>query len=117
MNDIISPLLLVVGIWRYDEICVMYYVYILTNHTRNVLYIGVTNNLKRRLREHGDARGNPKSFTGKYYCNKLVYFEEFTSILKAIKREDELKRFTRRAKLNLIKSKNPRLTFIFPPEQ
>jgi putative endonuclease len=52
-----------------------YYVYILTNIKRNVMYVGVTNNLENRIAEHGDGRGG--AFTRKYKLNTLVYVEEF----------------------------------------
>jgi putative endonuclease len=89
----------------------LYYVYILTNHTKNVLYIGVTNDLKRRLREHEGNRGESKTFAGRYYAYKLVYYEIFNSIRDAIAREKELKKMTRAEKFELIKSKNPSLAF------
>ena len=66
-----------------------HYVYIMTNRHRNVLYIGVTNNLKRRVSEHENGFDN--GFSLKYNCNYLVYFEEYRSINKAIKREKEIK--------------------------
>ena len=83
------------------------YVYILTNPGKTVFYTGVTNNLKRRLREHRDGKGKAKNFTGKYYCYKLVYFEYFTEPRKAIEREKEIKKLSRSNKIKLIKEKNP----------
>lgn len=83
------------------------YVYILTTHKNTALYTGVTNNLKRRITEHKNDI-NKKSFTCKYNIHKLVYFEKYTSILKAIAREKQLKGGSRLKKLNLIKTKNPR---------
>ena len=82
-----------------------YFVYILTNKTNNVLYIGVTNNLTRRIIEHKNKL--VPGFTKKYNLNKLVYFEEFTSILDAISAEKTMKGWLRRKKIQLIKSKNP----------
>jgi putative endonuclease len=87
------------------------YVYITTNPGKKVLYTGVTNNLKRRLREHEKNKGNPKTFTGKYYCYKLIYWEEFDSPNKAINREKEIKSLTRKKKFDLIKEMNPKLVF------
>jgi len=85
-----------------------YYVYILTNPRKTVLYIGVTNSLVRRLREHYEQRGKKKTFTGRYYVHQLVYFEEFQWIQVAIAREKELKGWTRKKKEELIASLNPR---------
>jgi putative endonuclease len=90
------------------------YVYILTNPGKSVFYTGVTNNLKRRIQEHKDNKGKSKTFAGKYYCNKLVYFEEIESIIGAIKREKEIKRFNRKDKIALVKMKNPMMHTIIP---
>ena len=81
------------------------YVYILTNSTNTVFYIGVTNNLSRRLAEHKEDR--PGTFTAKYHLHKLVYFEQFSSIENAIERETRLKGWSRQKKLELIRSANP----------
>ncbi len=89
-----------------------YYVYILTNPERAVLYIGVTNNLEQRLAEHYFSKGNPKTFAGKYYCYNLVYYEEFQYVRDAIAREKELKAWSRKKKDDLIKTKNRDLTFL-----
>lgn len=67
-----------------------YYVYILTNKNNTALYVGVTNNLVRRVSEH-KTKVNPKSFTARYNIDKLVYFETFDSILIAIERENNSK--------------------------
>ena len=82
-----------------------YYVYILTNKTNNVLYIGVTNDLERRVYEHKNKL--VEGFTAKYNLSKLVYFEETGSIESAILREKQLKRWHRDWKINLIKENNP----------
>ena len=84
------------------------YVYMLTNATRAVLYIGVTNNLIRRLAEHGDTLGNTGKFTGRYQTNLLVYFESLPDPTQAIAREKELKGWSRAKKENLINSFNPK---------
>ncbi len=90
-----------------------YYVYIITNSYRTVLYIGVTNNLGRRLGEHGqNAQTNAKTFAAKYKCIHLVYYEKFSWIQLAICREKELKGWTRQKKLKLITSLNPELEFL-----
>jgi len=88
----------------------IHFVYIMTNRNRNVLYIGVTNNLNRRVVEHENGLDN--GFSKKYNCNYLVYYEEYRSINSAIKREKELKGWRRSKKDDLIKSKNPQLDFL-----
>ena len=87
-----------------------HFVYIITNRNKNVLYIGVTNNLKRRIIEH--ENGLEKGFLKKYNCHYLLYFEEFRSINSAIKREKELKGWRRSKKDALIKCKDPQLNFL-----
>lgn len=86
-----------------------YYIYILTNPNKTVLYVGVTGDLKRRIFEHRNQRGNEKTFTGRYYCYKLVYYEVYSDIKQAIYREKEIKSFTRQKKIELIKQMNPLL--------
>jgi len=81
-----------------------YYVYILTNKGNTVFYIGVTDDLKRRLYEHKNELID--GFTKKYKLKKLVYFEEYQDINEAIKREKQLKNWHRDWKINLIKNKN-----------
>jgi putative endonuclease len=81
-------------------------VYILTNISNDVLYIGVTADLFFRLQEHKNKKYTD-SFTSKYNCNKLVYYENFTTIDEAISREKQLKNWHRRWKENLIESVNP----------
>ena len=83
----------------------MYYVYIMTNKSNSILYIGVTNDLARRVGEHrSETIGG---FTAHYHVNKLVYYEEFTDPKEAIYREKSLKRITRAKKEQLIRTKNP----------
>jgi putative endonuclease len=83
-----------------------YYTYILTNKWKTVLYIGMTNNIQRRTFEH-KARVN-KSFTSRFNCDRLVYYEEFRTPMQAIRREKYLKKkFSRRMKEELINSLNP----------
>ena len=81
-----------------------YYVYILSNNTK-MLYIGVTNNLPRRIYEHKDKL--VKDFSSKYNLTKLIYYESTKNVYEAIKREKQLKNWHREWKLNLISSKNP----------
>lgn len=84
-----------------------FYVYILTNPGKTTLYIGVTNDLDRRLYEHWENRHTRKSFAGKYHCYLLVYYEHFSHINYAIEREKEIKKWRREKKDELIKSVNP----------
>ena len=83
----------------------MYYVYILTNWSNKVLYIGVTNDLQRRLYEHKNKL--VKGFTEKYNINKLVYFDSTTDVKAAIEREKQIKGWTRLKKNDLVESINP----------
>ena len=81
-----------------------YYVYILTNKSKT-LYVGVTNNLERRIWEH-KARAVP-GFTSKYNIARLLYYEQTSDIRSAIEREKQLKGWVRRKKKALIESSNP----------
>jgi putative endonuclease len=82
-----------------------YFVYILTNKTKTVLYTGVTNDLDRRLMEH--RAGTVKGFTSKYRVTELVYFEAIEDINSAIEREKRIKAGSREDKVNLIIQMNP----------
>ena len=82
-----------------------YYTYILSSKNNSTLYIGVTNDLERRLNEH--RSGLIPGFTQKYHCEKLVYFEEYSDINQAIEREKQLKHWSRFKKDWLIDSVNP----------
>ena len=82
------------------------YVYIMTNKNKNVLYIGVTNNIIRRVREH-KCHLNKGSFTTRYNVEYCIYYEQYPSIVQAIHREKQLKGWTRQKKNALINSKNP----------
>jgi len=82
-----------------------YYVYILTNVKRNVMYVGVTNNLENRVAEHQAGKGG--SFTRQYRVNTLVYAEEYQYIEDAIAREKQLKGWRRSKKDELVESTNP----------
>ncbi|EKD84762.1 MAG: hypothetical protein ACD_38C00165G0019 [uncultured bacterium] len=81
------------------------YVYILTNEINTVLYIGVTDNLIKRIYQH--KMKVVSGFTSKYNVNKLVYYEIYEDIIEAIKREKQLKNWHREWKINLIKRNNP----------
>ena len=89
-----------------------FYVYILTNQLRTVLYAGVTNDLKQRIREHYAQRGQKTSFTGKYHVYYLVYYEPHKYINNAIAREKVIKGWTREKKMKLINEINPSLNFL-----
>jgi len=86
-------------------ITVTYYVYLLTNWNNKVMYLGVTNNLERRLYEHKNKL--VKGFTEKYNVNKLVYFEETQDVTAAIAREKEIKKWRREKKNQLVNRMNP----------
>ena len=88
-----------------------FYVYILTNKNKTVLYTGVTNDIRRRLKEHREKK-NPKSFTARYNVEFLVYYEHFGWIQLAIAREKEIKDLRRELKLELIKNFNPEFQFL-----
>lgn len=81
------------------------YIYFMTNFSNTVLYIGVTNSLTRRISEHSSGMGS--SFTHKYNCTKLVYYERFPDIEQAIAREKQLKHYKREWKDALVNSVNP----------
>lgn len=83
-----------------------YYVYILASKRNGTLYIGVTSNLLKRVSEHKQKL--VKGFTKKYNVDKLVYYEQTNSIISAIEREKQLKRWKRNWKLELIEKENPK---------
>ncbi len=82
-----------------------YYVYILSNKRNNVLYIGVTNNVERRVGEH--KSGLIDGFSKKYRTHKVVYAEEYSQVEDALAREKQLKGWTRAKKEALIDTLNP----------
>ncbi len=82
-----------------------YYVYILSNWNNKVIYVGITNNLIRRLYEHRNKLVD--GFTKKYNVNKLVFFEETNDVEEAIKREKQIKGWKRNKKNELVESLNP----------
>lgn len=97
MADVAQTTIDVMSIWN---------VYIMSNKPDGVLYIGVTDNLDERVKEH-KIKAFPKSFTAKYNCDKLVYFEKFDNGLEAIKREKQMKKWKREWKISLIEDFNP----------
>ncbi len=82
-------------------------VYIISNHTRTVFYIGVTSDIWRRILEH--KTGNGCAFSSQYKLKYLMYFEEFQYINDAIDREKQLKNWKRQWKIDLIKEDNPEM--------
>ena len=89
-----------------------YYVYILTNYTKSVLYTGVTNNLEQRITEHYLNRNDDKTFTGKYKVFYVLYYESHQYVENAIAREKEIKGWRREKKIALIKSFNDKMEFL-----
>jgi putative endonuclease len=87
-----------------------FYVYILTNWEKTVLYVGVTNNMTRRLNEH--FSGSVPGFTRQYSCKYLIYYEQYQYINDAIHREKELKGWKREKKEKLIYGYNPGWAFL-----
>ncbi len=83
-----------------------YYVYILTCDNHSTLYVGITNNLSRRIYEHKNDLLD--GFTKRYHVHKLVYFEETTDVYSAISREKQIKSWSRKKKNELICSINPK---------
>ena len=84
----------------------VYYVYILTNNHRSVLYTGVTNDLIRRVYEHKKHLAK-NSFTARYNVENLVYYESTSDVESAIAREKQIKSWNRKRKEKLIENKNP----------
>ncbi|QQR83100.1 GIY-YIG nuclease family protein [Candidatus Peregrinibacteria bacterium] len=84
----------------------MAFVYILANKWHTVLYVGVTNNLGRRLHEHKNKM-NSGSFSARYNVDQLIYFEQSNDMEAAIEREKEIKKWRREKKVRLINELNP----------
>ncbi|HET9744235.1 MAG TPA: GIY-YIG nuclease family protein [Chitinophagaceae bacterium] len=82
-----------------------FFVYIMSNYTRTVLYTGVTNDLLKRVMQHKNGQGS--IFTSKYKCYSLVYYEEYMDANSAIAREKQLKKWHRQWKIELITKNNP----------
>ncbi|MBL7843555.1 MAG: GIY-YIG nuclease family protein [Cyclobacteriaceae bacterium] len=91
-----------------------YYVYITTNPSKTTFYTGVTNDLAQRITEHYLNRGNPSTFAGKYYCYLLIFWEHFQYVNDAIAREKEIKGWSRKKKIELIKIMNPTFNNLNP---
>ena len=84
----------------------IYYVYMMQSPSRHTLYIGMTNNLHKRVWQHKTHTFD--GFTDDYNATRLVYWESFDDVLKAIDREKQLKGWRREKKLALIEARNPR---------
>ena len=89
-----------------------YYTYITTNPGKTTLYIGITNDLHRRLKEHYDNRGKQSTYSGRYYCYKLIYYEYYKTAYEAICREKQIKKWRRSKKEDLINRVNPEWRFL-----
>ena len=89
-----------------------YFVYILTNRTKTVLYTGMTNNLKQRLYFHSHPDSLSKHFTTRYRCFYLIYYEHFQDVNICIQREKQIKGWKREGKEHLINSFNPEWKFL-----
>ena len=90
-----------------------YYVYIMSSSTRYTVYIGVTNDLIRRVYEH-KTHADPDSFTSRYHVENLVYFEQTTDVHAALEREKQLKGWRRSKKNALIEIRNPQWRDLYP---
>ena len=90
-----------------------YYVYILASATNYSVYIGVTNDLIRRVYEHRHE-ADPNSFTAQYQIHKLVYFEQTSDVRAALEREKQLKGWRRSKKNALIETMNPQWKDLYP---
>ncbi len=90
-----------------------YWVYIITNKPRGVLYIGVTGGLDDRMERHVNGLGS--HFSAKYKLKRLVYFEQFQYVQDAISREKQLKNWHRQWKINLIEQQNPDWNNLWKP--
>lgn len=88
-------------------------VYIMTNKRHSVLYTGVTASLDKRVIEHKEKK-DPKSFTARYNCDTLIYYESFHHIEEAIAEETRIKGLNRSKKLNLIFAMNPLWKDLYP---
>jgi len=107
-----TVLLLVHHIQNYNMWNYNFYIYVTTNPTKTALYVGVTNDLSRRLFEHIENKGNNASYAGKYHCYNLIYYEHFSNIEHAIEREKEIKKWSRKKKIDLIATMNPSWKFL-----
>lgn len=84
-----------------------FFVYILTNRNKTVLYTGITSDLEKRLAEHKEGEKGESAFTSRYGVKHLLYYERFQRACDAIAREKEIKGWRREKKIRLIESENP----------
>lgn len=84
----------------------LWYVYVMANKPNGTIYIGMTNEIEERVKEH-KLKIFPRSFTAKYNCDKLIYLEEFENGEEAVKRERQFKKWKRDWKIDLIEDMNP----------
>lgn len=99
--------------FEHTEGYLTYYVYIITNKYRSTFYVGMTNDLPRRLTEHSNnIKNGIKTFASKYNLEFLVYYEKFSWVQEAIAREKEIKGWRREKKLDLIRSFNENFDFL-----
>ena len=84
----------------------LWYIYIMSNKPNGVLYVGVTDDINARAQEH-KSKVYPNSFTARYNCDKLMYFEEHKNGSQASKRERQMKKWKREWKVKLIEEMNP----------
>jgi putative endonuclease len=89
-----------------------YYVYIMSNYDRKVIYVGITSNLLKRVNQH--KSNHTEGFTKKYNLHYLVYYEVFNDPVSAIEREKQIKGWNRPKKNKLIIDFNPKLVDIYP---
>ena len=82
-----------------------YYVYLMTNQANKVMYVGMTNDLVRRIYQHRNRI--LEGFTSRYHVDKLVYYEETSNVRAAIEREKEIKKWRREKKNTLVMKDNP----------
>lgn len=92
-------------VYQNKDVDKIYYVYILASKKNGTIYIGVTNNLTRRVWEH--KNNYIKGFTSKYRVHKLVYFEQTSDIRSAILKEKQMKKWKREWKIEIIEKNNP----------
>ena len=97
--------------YEYDVVMKKGYVYIISNKNRTTFYTGVTSTLKERVEKH--RKGIQSNFPSRYNLKDLVYYEELGSMLDAIYREKQIKRWHRKWKIHLIKGLNPEMKDLF----
>lgn len=92
-----------------------FWTYIITNKARTTIYTGMTNNISSRVVQHMNGSGDKSKFTGRYNVGYLLYYEEFQWVNDAIRREKQIKKWSRAKKIKLIQTLNPNMDFLDPP--